>query len=402
MIFKSSDPDLQSLVNMLKEGDLNTQPEFQRGEVWGTPKKKRLIDTILRDWQIPPIHVIRIEETGELEVLDGQQRVAAIRDFFAGEFTIDGNIKPHLDEVAKLDGMSFDDLPVNVSRKIKQYALRMFTLESYSPEEPGELFYRLNQPTNLTAAEQRNAYYGDTRNQVKKLVKIFIQNGASKETIGFSNSRMAYDDVIAKYCYTLDVGTISKKATSGIITDLFRSKKTFSSQTFDLAQSAIVLFMEVARSLEGRVKFNKATLYSWLYFVSTLIVNNGNINRHQLAEYILSFEMVRDSSKKNAESRTLFTISDDKNEQAVSAGLISIFNDRSSSRVADVTSVKLRDFVICYLFNKTSNHEKMVKFDDQRMNAIRYFEKYYIDVQHSDLEYSLSEVLNSLEWGGAL
>ena len=53
-----SDPDVETIVGRIKNGDIDLQPEFQRGEVWSKLKKQRLIDSILRDWHVPPIHVI--------------------------------------------------------------------------------------------------------------------------------------------------------------------------------------------------------------------------------------------------------------------------------------------------------------------------------------------------------
>ena len=53
-----SDPDIQTLILRIQSNQIDLQPDFQRGEVWPTPKKQRLVDSILRDWHIPPIHVI--------------------------------------------------------------------------------------------------------------------------------------------------------------------------------------------------------------------------------------------------------------------------------------------------------------------------------------------------------
>lgn len=63
----------------------------------------------------------------------------------------------------------------------------------------------------LTSAEQRNAYIGETRNQIKLLVDYFEKAGASKDTIGFSNSRLAYDEIIAKYCYAIEYKNFKAK-----------------------------------------------------------------------------------------------------------------------------------------------------------------------------------------------
>jgi Protein of unknown function DUF262 len=93
-----SDPDVETIVSRIKSKDIDLQPEFQRGEVWSKPRKQRLIDSILRDWHVPPIHVIENATSKKQEVLDGQQRLASIRDFVDNQFAVDGRIEPVVTE----------------------------------------------------------------------------------------------------------------------------------------------------------------------------------------------------------------------------------------------------------------------------------------------------------------
>jgi hypothetical protein len=208
-----SDPDIQTIVARIKSGDLDLQPDFQRGEVWSIAKKRRLIDSILRDWHVPPVHVV-VDANGRQVVLDGQQRLVSIRDFVDGEFTVDGATEPHDEAIEKLNGLTYQKLPRDTRRAFDQFTIRVFRLTDYSPEEPGELFFRLNQMTYLTAAEQRNAFFGPVRQQIKQLVQLLEENQWSS-IIGFSNRRMAYDDVLAKLLCTLEVGTLAKKISAG-------------------------------------------------------------------------------------------------------------------------------------------------------------------------------------------
>src|ERR1700759_5395595 len=98
-----SDPDVETVVARIDSRDLDLQPNFQRGEVWSKTKKQRLIDSILRDWHVPPIHVVENPRTRKQEVLDGQQRLAAIRDFVDGEFAVAGQTEPLERELQELD-----------------------------------------------------------------------------------------------------------------------------------------------------------------------------------------------------------------------------------------------------------------------------------------------------------
>jgi len=114
-----SDPDVETIVSRIQSGDIDLQPDFQRGEVWGRLKKQRLIDSILRDWHVPPIHVIENAKTRKHEVLDGQQRLAAIRDFVDGQFPVNGQIEPPDSGIQSLDGIYFRDLSEEWRRRFK-------------------------------------------------------------------------------------------------------------------------------------------------------------------------------------------------------------------------------------------------------------------------------------------
>src|SRR5687768_14304864 len=93
MKFDTKDPDVTTLMRRIERGRIDLQPDFQRGEVWTRPKKQRLIDSILRGWHVPPIHLVR-RPSGYFDVLDGQQRLTAIRDFTQGQFPVKGDIEP--------------------------------------------------------------------------------------------------------------------------------------------------------------------------------------------------------------------------------------------------------------------------------------------------------------------
>jgi hypothetical protein len=147
-------------MRRVERGIIDLQPDFQRGEVWSTPKKQRLIDTILRQWHVPPIHLVA-KGGGSFDVLDGQQRLTAIRDFLGGVFAVDGFIEPIATELEPLDGLRFAQLPEPIRNELEDFAIRVFELHEYTPDEPHELFFRLNQPVALTEAEKRNAFILD-------------------------------------------------------------------------------------------------------------------------------------------------------------------------------------------------------------------------------------------------
>jgi hypothetical protein len=346
-----SDPDVATIVARIKNGDIDLQPDFQRGEVWGDGKKRRLIDSILRDWHVPPIHVIALEDSAVQEVLDGQQRLVAIRDFVEGRIRVDGNAEPYDPDIAALDGYLYDDLPLPWRRRFDQFTIRVFRITDYSAEEPSELFYRLNQPTGLTAAEQRNAFFGPVRKQVKRLVAKLEENGITKDFIGFSNSRMAYDDVLARLCYSIQEGTLEKKVTAGTLANWYRSAVPYDENTIEHCERAIDLLGAMRRHIASPVKLNKATAYSWMWFIACASIppTRDRIS-HILADFLRYFEDVRASVEKGGRLDAEYRLGERWLPQKFVSQLMMLYRNRASARVADISSVVTRDFVIWLVF----------------------------------------------------
>jgi hypothetical protein len=250
------EPDLRTVVDRISNKDIDLQPEFQRQEIWSPNKKKKLIDTILRGWSIPPVFLV-VRSDGRMDVLDGQQRLAAIRDFIQNEFAIDGKITPVDSRVSLLHGKYYRSLDRVEQRLLDQYTLRCFRITDYLPDEPSELFYRLNQPSMLTAGEQRNAFYGPAREQLKALVGDFEAGENSKKTIGFSNARLAYDDIIARLLFFLEAGTFAVKSTETLISQRFKERDEFNTYTIAAASRSIELFSN-SREQASSIRLNKA------------------------------------------------------------------------------------------------------------------------------------------------
>lgn len=341
-----SDPDIQTLYGRIVQKKIDLQPDFQRGEVWTEEKKKTLIDTILRGWHVPPIHIVVVEDTGAQEVLDGQQRLVAIRDFIAGEFAVNGYCDPLNENMQAIDGLFYKELPEKLKNNFDNYAIRQFLIVDFEPGEPGELFHRLNQHVRLTPAEKRNAFYGPIRAQVKELVALMGTLGIDKNNLGFSNSRMAYDDVLSKFLIFLERRSLREKVTETDVTSLFRREEGFEKSLIDEATHTLECFAKVLLALSSnKVKFNKATFLSWLLFIYR--ASGFFCNESGPKEFLGAFESLRSSIRRGSDlhdfnnstvfERLLY-------EQA--RDLIDLYNDRSSSRVADVSSVLSRDFVL--------------------------------------------------------
>lgn len=384
---ESTDLEIETIVNRIKNEDMDLQPDFQRGEIWTLQKKQKLIDSILRGWKIPPIHVIHNNQSID-EVLDGQQRLAAIRDFYDNIICIDGEILPENSELIQLDGMHYRDLPKKWQRKFRQYSIVIIRLTEYQPEEPAELFYRLNQPTTLTSAEQRNAYIGVTRDQVKELSNKFVALGASKETIGFSNSRLAYDEIISKFCFSVETGTLKKKITSNDISIQYRQAIPFSDECIRIVSKTLEKFMECIIGWDDfKYSFNKATIFSWFVFIR----RNLSLSDTELKNVIGYFEFCRAFIKgkyKKVDQRYIEVFSSLQKRNSFFEIMLNTFNQRSSMGSTDALSIIYRDIIITVFRDMLwENETELIQYT---INTFKELE---------NLNYTLEKIVEKYNWG---
>lgn len=384
---ESTDLEIETLVNRIENGDMDLQPDFQRGEIWTISKKQKLIDSILRGWKIPPIHVVHNTQAID-EVLDGQQRLAAIRDFYTNKILINGQIEPKDPILKELDGQCYYNLSKEWQRRFRQYSIVIIRLTEYKPEEPAELFYRLNQPTALTSAEQRNAYIGITRDQVRKLSDYFVDLGASKETIGFSNSRLAYDEIISKFCYAVEMHTLKRKITSNDISLQYRQATPFSQECVDIVRRTLEKFIEsVIDWQDYKLGFNKATIFSWFIFIR----NNLDTEKKQLRNIIIGFEFCRSYVKgKNKKGNVCYVNLYNKLQKKTPffEMMMTTFNQRASMGSTDALSIIYRDIII-NLFQDImlNNDSKLFDFSMEK----------FLEVEN--LNVMLEMIVSKYNWG---
>ncbi|MBY0362336.1 MAG: HNH endonuclease [Phreatobacter sp.] len=125
------------------------------------------------------------------DVVDGQQRLRAIWDFFDGKFKLPKDAEPINGEA--IAGCLYDDLPDEIRSHFDVYPLDIVILEDTDEDEVREMFLRLQNGTSLKAQEKRNAFPGKMRDFVRQTAQQpFFQR------VGFTNSRFAYDHIAAQ------------------------------------------------------------------------------------------------------------------------------------------------------------------------------------------------------------
>lgn len=158
-------------------------PEYQREpNVWSRAAKQRLIDSIMREFDIASIYLY-VDDNGSIDCIDGRQRIGAIMSFIEEnpldsdngfDYKISNEIKP--DEAhpyESLDGMTLARIQELSDQSAEarcfvdsycNYALTIVQLSgSRQPDEFNLQFTRLNLGTIINSGEKLHAMVGALR-----------------------------------------------------------------------------------------------------------------------------------------------------------------------------------------------------------------------------------------------
>jgi len=186
--------DTRNLQKLDSENKIIYNTEFQRGEVWDLPRKQKLIDSILRGYNINTIFFRQLPD-GRFECLDGQQRLKTIlKEFLNDKFPINPKITLEFNRRTY-----FSELPESLKSKIKIYPIYTIIFYTDKDEETCKIFLRLQEGLPLNSAEKLNAMIGFFRNEIVELAKHpFMRK------LGMKDYRFAHRYILAQvYLLTL-------------------------------------------------------------------------------------------------------------------------------------------------------------------------------------------------------
>ena len=89
---------------------INIRPEYQRRLVWDRRKKSLFIESLLMNIPIPPVFLYEYD-LSRYEVMDGQQRLNAVLEFYEGDLVLSG-----LTTWKALNGLTYSGCPPRIRR----------------------------------------------------------------------------------------------------------------------------------------------------------------------------------------------------------------------------------------------------------------------------------------------
>jgi len=154
--FYITEYSIELLASKMRNGDF-VVPSYQREFTWEPERKSRFLESVLMGLHIPFLFFWESPETGKLEIVDGSQRLRTIEQFVYDELPLGD-----LEELSRLAGFRFKDLPESRQRKIKNRSIRGIVLNEHADEESRfDLFDRINTGSKVAnKAEVRRGALG--------------------------------------------------------------------------------------------------------------------------------------------------------------------------------------------------------------------------------------------------
>lgn len=205
---------LLDLLSQIERGEIVINRTYQReAGIWPLSARSYFIDTILEGYPFPRIYLYQnFSETSRRpykELVDGQQRVTTIQDFYADKFALNSASK-------RFSGLRFSDLDEEDQNRFIGYQIDHSLILSAPRSELLEMFRRMNAYTApLKEAEKRHAkYQGEFKWFVNEMSEMYSDILGSLGVLTDKQiARMGDSEFISDLIVTLNKGILTKKST---------------------------------------------------------------------------------------------------------------------------------------------------------------------------------------------
>lgn len=287
--------NINQIVKGMTNGTIRFDNAIQRGYVWDKKRASLLIDSVLREYPVPPIFTIKTDEkikvkSKEVSVydcIDGKQRSTAFKLFMENEFALTG-LEPIIQSDGSeidINGKTFEELDEEMQDAIKSYTLTVYYFSDITDEEVAEMMSRLNNGKVLTGTENARikAKQLDT---IKELAShAVLTNYLTEKAIkGYVN-----EDIVIKFALLLsDQTELSNKNVREAYETYNFGESTCKSitDTMDFVLEAIEDSTDDKKLIKRMT--SKANLITILYVAHEYLVN-GNSDVSEFADRLAEF-----------------------------------------------------------------------------------------------------------------
>lgn len=189
---------LREAYMMIANGDINLSPDFQRNVVWDDGRKSRLIESILL--RIPlPVFYFSADRKGVLSVVDGLQRLTAIKEFMENKLPLQD-----LEYLDDYEGSTYNKGKKTLDdRLLRRFNLTQIIINVIDAQSPTkvkyDIFRRLNTGGRpLNSQELRNCLASE---ELRQALRSMAKSDEFKATTtnSISDERMEAQEYALRF-----------------------------------------------------------------------------------------------------------------------------------------------------------------------------------------------------------
>lgn len=277
------------LLEMYDDGEINTEIDIQRGDVWkDNDKKSALIMSLVLNMAIPPLYMNKVDEIYEVE--DGKQRILTVNKFIKDEFKLSGlDMISMVNEKGEgfekdINGLKFSELEEVFQNAIKDYSFTISITDNAGEEEVANTFYNLNNGQVMNVAT-RSRVKAKSQKQISRLGKHkLFQEALSK--IGLE-SKVQDQLAVKAHAILYDEAMSTDSAWTG----KYMEKAVISESDVILLNRIFDRIYNVHNLLEDAKVAKKIYVRTHLISIVPVIRRslNDNLSDEQVAEWFAGF-----------------------------------------------------------------------------------------------------------------
>lgn len=306
MSFSYDSRPIQTLLNQIrninKRDGIDLQPEYQRGYIWSSDFKDKLLYSIIKSYPIGNVSLrIRTEKNDKgamQEVVDGQQRLTTIYNFIENEYVIQSDVSRSIieyiieylgeDSDVKLQRLkkklhnkgkillSFKQLPQVIRDNILAYNISITNITNGSDEEIAEYFRYLQNQERLRAGEIINSV-PDT--ELDKYLKMIDNKDLLLDKLSFGNKRKQFDRVFYSILGLID-GQIGFGVTDKEVMKFVSECNELNSQTITKINYCIGVLNSITKNDSIPIRYISCNARAMKFFLLLIVLNLVDFERN--------------------------------------------------------------------------------------------------------------------------
>lgn len=281
----------KQIAKAVTNGSMTFDNAIQRGHVWNRETQSLLVDSLIRNYPVPPMYTIKTDidapegcKKGSkvFDCIDGKQRCEAIRAFRNNELVLEG-LEP-IDDI-DINGMTYEELPEEMQDAFDSYTMTVYFFTDISDDEIADMMSRLNNGKPLTGVENARIRAKNLPAIIKLAShKIFTENMTPKAIKSYNNEDIVVKTALQVFENTFELSSKNvKNAYETLDFSDEMSDKLYA--VFTMADNALSIVKEEAKKKDVRKIIKKTNLVNIIY----LAYQNLDGDYEKLADFLTLF-----------------------------------------------------------------------------------------------------------------